>query len=251
VNYTRRHLSVSTDKLPAISGIAQEFATILKDTYIGGLWKSVLLSDLLWVVIFAKPRPTTYRAPSWSWASVDSPVRWDFPNGWESDAKFDWSNCEPYAEVVDCHVSPVVSYAPYSALQSGYLKLRCRLVRAKWLKEATGNRWLLFPTFKRGQDIHDFVFSTNTSDDATDEPGFDDSLSCWCLDLLTSQHMIVGLVLKRIDDKHYKLVGAFSRAAHPQPKDFWLLEDSGKYQQKKEEYQKLFGSGKQSIITII
>ncbi len=44
-----------------------------------GLWKTTLLSHLLWQANADKDagrRSATYRAPSWSWASVECPVRY-------------------------------------------------------------------------------------------------------------------------------------------------------------------------------
>ncbi|KUJ23878.1 HET-domain-containing protein [Mollisia scopiformis] len=83
-DYSARDLSFSTDKLPALSGLAQAFqAQLQDDEYLGGLWRSSLLDDLLWIHRpvdvgrrTVQGRPSEYRAPSWSWASVDGNVRW-------------------------------------------------------------------------------------------------------------------------------------------------------------------------------
>lgn len=71
-----------SDKLVAISGIASEYAKLLAgDTYIAGVWKDTLPFGLLWGregwAEDARPRPPAYRAPSWSWASVDCPVQFE------------------------------------------------------------------------------------------------------------------------------------------------------------------------------
>ena len=76
--YTSSDLSKPGDKLIAIYGIAKRFRSMLNDTYLAGLWLRVLPTQLLWHVddcsqangLPAK-RPPSYRAPSWSWASVD------------------------------------------------------------------------------------------------------------------------------------------------------------------------------------
>ncbi|KAL2060080.1 hypothetical protein VTL71DRAFT_9902 [Oculimacula yallundae] len=57
-NYQSRQLTVATDKLPALSGIATIFHHLSKDTYLAGLWESELPCGLLWhcrVAIQAKP----------------------------------------------------------------------------------------------------------------------------------------------------------------------------------------------------
>ncbi len=66
--------------MPAISAIAESYSIALRGQYLAGLWSNFLFGGLLWRVsetILSKPveRPTSkYRAPSWSWASVDSMV---------------------------------------------------------------------------------------------------------------------------------------------------------------------------------
>lgn len=77
--YSRASLSFTTDKLVAISGIAKHFSERLQpfhDKYLAGLWQQRLRHHLLWST--ASPsrlsRPEIYRAPSWSWASIDGAV---------------------------------------------------------------------------------------------------------------------------------------------------------------------------------
>jgi hypothetical protein len=45
-------------------------------SYLAGLWKENLYHDLLWElrVDTQTDRPTSYRAPTWVWASVDGEV---------------------------------------------------------------------------------------------------------------------------------------------------------------------------------
>lgn len=85
--YSKREMAVPSDKLIAISAIAEEFSVAMSRqrnknwSYLAGLWRETLIFDLLWVTSKEglKPRPK-YRAPSWSWASVDGTVYW---NDWE------------------------------------------------------------------------------------------------------------------------------------------------------------------------
>ena len=79
--YSFMKLSNSRDKLTAFGAAAQEFGTklfksspdILGNCYLAGHWQQHLPWTLLWSVRELRPRPS-YRAPSWSWAAVDSPV---------------------------------------------------------------------------------------------------------------------------------------------------------------------------------
>ncbi|KAK4466839.1 heterokaryon incompatibility protein 6 [Cladorrhinum samala] len=80
-DYTRRKLSVKTDKLPAIAGVAREMSRITGMRYAAGLWEENLLQDLMWYTARGQDwllrRSAPPGPPTWSWASVDSPVLYD------------------------------------------------------------------------------------------------------------------------------------------------------------------------------
>jgi heterokaryon incompatibility protein (HET) len=79
--YSRTTLTMSRDKLVALSGIARQFWDETRCEYVAGMWREHLESQLLWHVnevfkdgIFhnqAKRDPS--RAPSFSWAALDTP----------------------------------------------------------------------------------------------------------------------------------------------------------------------------------
>lgn len=93
--YTRLEITNQSDRLIALSGIARMMAATLeadgtKDQYVAGMWKNHLESQLLWYVNddkekstdknpLANTRPKTYRAPSFSWASVETTRGVTFP----------------------------------------------------------------------------------------------------------------------------------------------------------------------------
>ena len=76
--FTSRNLTQPRDKLVAISGLAKDIHArfISKDKYIVGLWRCHLLLHMLWKVSHGKitSRPQPYRAPTWSWASVEGTI---------------------------------------------------------------------------------------------------------------------------------------------------------------------------------
>ncbi|KAE9369738.1 HET-domain-containing protein [Stipitochalara longipes BDJ] len=75
LTYSRCALSKDEDILVAISGIANIMENNLKDQYIGGLWRSTLLKDLLWSSRTpSSVRPFPLLAPTWSWASMKGPI---------------------------------------------------------------------------------------------------------------------------------------------------------------------------------
>lgn len=80
-SYSGKKLTISTDKLPAISAIASQFNTFeIAGKYLAGLWSCHLPSGLLWKVPKASRltiiqtsddnNSIAYSAPTWSWASV-------------------------------------------------------------------------------------------------------------------------------------------------------------------------------------
>jgi hypothetical protein len=88
-------LTFAEDKLCAISGVAQRVAEATNERYLAGLWdagNSMLASSLLWYVSSRKQADGTtsirtapkghqgYRAPSWSWASLDAKIIWNWPS---------------------------------------------------------------------------------------------------------------------------------------------------------------------------
>ncbi|KAL8721178.1 MAG: hypothetical protein Q9181_007763 [Wetmoreana brouardii] len=101
-DYTQRKITYGKDKLIAISGLAHRYHRDGRGHYAAGLWQADMPSALLWRVyqyppnltqaVNASPRlpprrPETYRAPSWSWASVDGHVTYDSQK-LESEARY-------------------------------------------------------------------------------------------------------------------------------------------------------------------
>ena len=84
--YSDRKLTYAIDKLPAISGLAQELEMSISDPdekYLAGFWLGDLAQGLLWMSSATwnedmqnTQRSRPYRAPSWSWASMDGQITW-------------------------------------------------------------------------------------------------------------------------------------------------------------------------------
>lgn len=73
-NYSARTLNRCTDRLPALSGIAQAIQERTGSRYVAGLWGGNIAEDLLWERVGDVRIPPEYLAPSFSWASVVSEV---------------------------------------------------------------------------------------------------------------------------------------------------------------------------------
>ena len=81
--YTRLGLSFGKDIFPALSGVARQVQewNPKRGRYLAGLWEKNLIEDLIWSPNPQYPlgqRPKPWRAPTWSWASIESPVRFSF-----------------------------------------------------------------------------------------------------------------------------------------------------------------------------
>lgn len=72
--YALCDLTRGSDKLVAIAGVARKIKAAVHDQYIAGVWLNDLPWGLLWYCSAPErlPKPTEYRAPTFSWASTDS-----------------------------------------------------------------------------------------------------------------------------------------------------------------------------------
>lgn len=129
--YTACDLTISSDKLLAISGVAKYLGAAFKVDYYAGLWKSRFTQQLLWRVQTGNgTRPESYRAPSWSWASLDG--------------KVDWSLFPLYSvkcASLECVEVSLVTDDTFGAVRDGFVRLRGHLYPA-----ATNYQDLAFET---------------------------------------------------------------------------------------------------------
>jgi len=109
--YTLRKVTQSRDKLVALEGISNALDKVLESGLCWGLFASRIIRDLIWVAapthgsktdweptrcavryFLDIPGPSSetrmdWRAPSWSWASLDVPVYYDWSAGFKSFAR--------------------------------------------------------------------------------------------------------------------------------------------------------------------
>jgi hypothetical protein len=127
-DYTHRSVTNPADKLVALSGVAQQCQSVYQTRYLAGLWEDTFLKDLLWSTGPLIPpcrRPEKYRAPSWSWAAIDGPIR-DF-DGYTTRSKC----VRTRTQVVKCEVVPSRAEFPFGEVNTGILVLRTRIVEAR------------------------------------------------------------------------------------------------------------------------
>lgn len=120
MNFTRKALTKETDTLPALSGLAHEYNKRRRDEYLAGLWRKDICSTMCWSVDGGQQaaRPLTYRAPSWSWASINGRILW-----------VQSSPLVQACQVVSAHVVPS-GRDPMGQVRGGTIKLSAPLRKA-------------------------------------------------------------------------------------------------------------------------
>jgi hypothetical protein len=133
--YTNCRLTRPEDKLVAIGATAAHIHSQTGDEYFAGLWRRDMPRNLAWLPWPARgEHPEVYRAPSWSWASVDGAVPNDSPY------------CEelvPLVDISSCAVSSV-NGSRFGPVTGAQLRLRGRLfpVTAWRERDSWGSGWL-------------------------------------------------------------------------------------------------------------
>jgi hypothetical protein len=225
--YSTRELTMPGDKLPAISGIASKIRKATHSEYIAGLWKSNLAFDLLWQRTV--PTPTdghshaleTWRAPSFSWSSLDAPVTYYTSD--EVERETSRSN----VSLVSSTVIPTGLNA-LGAVSDASLTLRGPTLTATLSGRSTSNSWryvLIIRGTSAIQIAHDccLVKSRWGSSDADGEQWTvrraqpNESLAEFeapvlCLSVARYNDFISGIVLGRSERKPsgWERLGAFA-----------------------------------------
>lgn len=73
--YSGLRISFTSDRLPALSGVARQYGTAHSSDlgrYVAGMWENCFPSELLWYCASRKihDRPDSYCGPTWSWIST-------------------------------------------------------------------------------------------------------------------------------------------------------------------------------------
>ncbi|KAI1775317.1 HET-domain-containing protein [Hypoxylon cercidicola] len=202
--YCSRELSLASDKLPALGGVAELFHPIIGGRYLAGLWSKDLLHDLLWKRLdHPRPRPSNYRAPSWSWAATDGEVDAYYFDSSKSTVA-GHSLC--MAKILECRVELASEHAPFGGVKDGVLKLKGGVKAAV----VTRMEWRVYKNvFYKGPDgnmvrIGELMF------DASDESlGFDACVIPLVWDARGS--FFEAIVVVRATKDQYRRIGRVSK----------------------------------------
>lgn len=185
--YSKRNLTQSQDKLPALAGLARDYNSRNRPSeYLAGHWKRDIIRSLAWETISLGKNTEMYRAPSWSWASTNGIV--SFPR--DSRPAYD-------ATLVARKIK-LNSADPFSGIDFASISLRGRMRIADTIYLESENRithgwWLNEPV--TGDGLGPFSFDRNHGDD------FPAQVYCFRLVRLKMSLCHSGvLLLRKIDD---------------------------------------------------
>ncbi|KFA81121.1 hypothetical protein S40288_00974 [Stachybotrys chartarum IBT 40288] len=156
-NYTSRNLTIATDRILAISGVAEKYGSLMECQYLAGIWEISVCLDLLWkpyrgpeIGLHLRPRPTSYQGPTFSWVSIETPITYFPASLIGHDVKEEiidraidpcTSNSNQrllpamlqYATLQRHSVSPLLPESPYGAVDSkgAYITMQGRTLLAR------------------------------------------------------------------------------------------------------------------------
>lgn len=132
--YSRTRLTKAEDRLVALAGLASRVALFTESAYIAGLWRDNLTVSLLWNSKSAsRSFSTEYRAPTFSWASVDSPV--EMVRHLEYATAGVWKTT---IEVIDAHVDLKSKDSPFGEVTDGFLRVKGMVSAAELMTMGSG-----------------------------------------------------------------------------------------------------------------
>ena len=112
-DYTGRNLTVQSDILPALSGLASAFQNLLRDEYCAGLWKNDIIRGMCWTrsnmpikeftALKSSQKERDDYIPSWSWASV---VGRRVFNVYEGEQEWPFFGLDETAQILSVRITP-------------------------------------------------------------------------------------------------------------------------------------------------
>lgn len=212
-DYSSRYLSNPSDKLAAISGLADALKPLIKSEYLAGLWMNELGNDLLWCRMDDEgtdrhPPYSSYYAPSWSWASTNFRVTYDL---------YDMTTVSYSSQAQQTSETAIIEAGVLSAGQSspseGFIRL---LVQVRPILDPRPAR--AFFCFDDGKTRFEELESPF---EATEIPGQEvvsriesESFICWIAshtyDIMEDGRVwVAGLILQCTskEKQHYKRIG--------------------------------------------
>lgn len=216
--YTQGLLTEESDKCIALSGIVDALQALTDDTYYAGLWASRFAHHICWTTATLEneeqhvklKRPSKYRAPSWSWLSLDSNIMF------YGRTISSHENDRIMTNVVNAEIQNT-SQNKFGSIQGGHILCRGPLKKARWgsVSGRPGNFLVLEGRLIDHGQYWNFMHSQIMMDLGIDEPCND----VFCLTFLSHETPenrykggdYVGLILTATGEREneYRRAGCF------------------------------------------
>ncbi|KIW02514.1 uncharacterized protein PV09_06313 [Verruconis gallopava] len=144
--YSSRQLTFDSDKLPALSGLANRFHRYFGGVYLAGIWSCDIIRGLIWSSELGScPHVKPFRAPSWSWAVTNMPILYNHGPEHAGDEDL---------QIIDHKITLCDSGNPYGEILEAELIVKGRTV----------------PLIRSRQTVHSWQASCYTGSVSFDEP---------------------------------------------------------------------------------
>ena len=142
LSYSGRQLTYGSDKLIAIGGLARSLNALHPDVYLSGLWLTDAIIGLCWESDRKTGRRAVkareYRAPSFSWASQDTPVNYTFLGSLQDIDQ------PTHAKVENAKIACENDDA-FGVVKGGYIQISARTLSGQVVRTSNGLYHVLLP----------------------------------------------------------------------------------------------------------
>jgi hypothetical protein len=235
--FTQLDLSFGSDRLPAIAGVAKDFqerqlrAGSPVGPYLAGMWSNNLVNEMLWDSTDNRPRPSTYIAPTWSWACIPGGVVYYVQRSRQWIAE--------HFKILEAQTTSI-SGNPMDEIKGGHLRVSGMLREMHWSTRQVGpdNRreTYCWPTGEQYSGLPTTTKPSSSwgkwrSDYSVDYPGPHQILSSETLYLLLvagpqGLEGFMGLVLRSSPDPAFEPLPVFQRVGTWAKQSKFEIEDA-------------------------
>ena len=211
--YSRGRHTYASDKLLAIAGLARTYGArnrLREQDYLAGLWKSQLPQGLLWRIQDGRA-PPRYRAPSWSWASLDGALTFSETT---SGVR------ETCIEIMETNIKH--KYDPFLLVEGAILRVRGFLIRGllKRAREYWGKTPCVLLCSHGQLELESISFDTRLPSLSEMSFGRAEQLEVFLLPIIDTLDRVSGLVLCATgtarNGGEYRRIGAFDISRYDQ-----------------------------------
>jgi hypothetical protein len=241
--YTRRNLTIPTDRILAISGVARKAAklTCEDDVYVAGHWMSMISRDLLWftvpsdISIYSLPgcdeqksSIPAYLGPSWAWTSVETEVQFSMVL-MEDQVKQQYEKITMQNlvwKILDIRATLVDGNARFGAVHEAILILSAPIqqVHVEGPHPQYVSRFQPRPEKQPGIDLGSNVDYLDLLWDRQAESRGSDSVYLVVSSRANARCDVRGLIVKAVDEESKGAVGRYVRCGVWQTTRYWPNE---------------------------